>query len=215
MIAVITGDIINSRKMPDKMYWLERLKEILRQKPKISADEQSRAEIFRGDSFQWEWQKPEEVLKAALQIRAGLKALPLFHKNKMDVRLAIGIGAAGYTSSSVTESDGEAYHFSGHRLDETKKSGEKLAIKTIWQDFDEEMTVSFQLASAIMDDWTAASAETAWHLLTEEMVQSKLARKLNISQPAVNKRLSKSHLDAILHLEKHFRAKVKELHDHR
>ena len=63
MIAVITGDVINSRKVNAEI-WLPRLKEYF---SKITLDT-DKWEIYRGDSFQIEVET-EKALKNTIYIK--------------------------------------------------------------------------------------------------------------------------------------------------
>ena len=81
MISVLTGDIINSRKLPSDV-WMNGLKKILN----TIGPNPSRWEIYRGDEFQLEIDNPAEALQIAIQIKAYLKTL------RLDARMAIGIG---------------------------------------------------------------------------------------------------------------------------
>ena len=67
MIAVLTGDIINSRE-DQSPKWLIALKEGLNQYGKEPQD----WEIYRGDSFQLET-TPSKALQAAIHIKAAMK----------------------------------------------------------------------------------------------------------------------------------------------
>ena len=71
MIAVITGDIINSRELSPQ--WMATLKEALSALP----ERKSRWEIFRGDSFQVELPMTEALLNA-LYIKACIKKICSF-----------------------------------------------------------------------------------------------------------------------------------------
>ena len=92
MIAVITGDIIASRKLIDQNKWLSPLKNILSTWGNSPKD----WKLERGDFFQIEINNIDEALKKALQIKALIKNVkPIIENKKMstiDVRLAIGIG---------------------------------------------------------------------------------------------------------------------------
>lgn len=209
MIAVITGDIIASRKLPQRALWLKQLKDLLRKKSDFI--KVSRWEIYRGDSFQLELGNPSMALLTAFLIRSSLKAIPAFHQRKLDVRMAIGIGKKGYKGKNVNESDGQAYQFSGLLLDEIQDQEIKLALRSPWPLLDDEMNVSLQLASVIMDGWTQVSAETTRLLWLHENTQQKLARKLKVSQPAIHKRITKSHFNELNLLRLRFETQVKKL----
>ena len=102
MIAVITGDIINSRvgAVPQ---WLHPLKETLN----LYGTEPKDWELFRGDSFQLSL-VPGKALLAAIHIKAAVKQTKLH-----DVRMAIGLGEEKYGPAKITEANGSAYIRSG------------------------------------------------------------------------------------------------------
>jgi len=82
MTAIVTADIINSRKLPSA-YWITGLKDLLATFGKSP----SVWEIYRGDEFQLEIKNPEDALLAAFRIKAYLKTI------RLDARMSIGIGA--------------------------------------------------------------------------------------------------------------------------
>ena len=98
MIAVLTGDIINSRAS-EAPKWLQKLKGVLT----TYGDTPTQWELFRGDSFQLVTM-PQDALKAALHIKAVMK-----QNKKLDVRIAIGLGAETHRAQRITESNGPAY----------------------------------------------------------------------------------------------------------
>ncbi len=98
MISIITGDIINSRKLPSAK-WIDGLKELLNTK----GANPSGWEIYRGDEFQIEITNPEEALLTALQIKSYLKTL------KLDARMSIGFGDKTYSATKISESNGTAF----------------------------------------------------------------------------------------------------------
>ena len=207
-IAILTGDIVGSAKSAEKQIWLVRLKRAMKQLESLCILNKDNWEIYRGDSFQLSLEEPKQALRAVLVIRAALKALPLFEEMDMDVRISIGIGVRDFEGDRVSESDGPAYHYSGHGLDEIEKDERRLIIKSDWPDLDDEMRVNLSLAEVILSNWSAASAEVCWHLFREDITQKELAVKLGISQPAVNKRIARAHLEEILLLEQRFRNRV-------
>ena len=118
MIAVLTGDIINSKKGAIES-WLNILKETLHQ----YGDEPKNWSVFRGDSFQLSI-APEKALMAALHIKSTIKQTKL-----QDVRIAIGIGDEHYSSSKISEANGSAYVNSGECFESLKKQNHELSYK--------------------------------------------------------------------------------------
>src|SRR5690606_30888747 len=133
MIAVITGDIVNSKKQQPQN-WLKPLKEIFKQYGK----EPKNWEIYRGDSFQLEIAQAEESLRACLKIKSSIK-----QEKNLDVRMGIGLGNKNYTAKKINESNGEAFVNSGEAFEGLKKS--TLAIKSPWEDIDRQLNLYFEL----------------------------------------------------------------------
>jgi hypothetical protein len=208
MIAVLTGDIVSSRTIPNKGRWLKRLQEIVEKKSGMSKP--PKWGIFRGDGFQVELHEPGEALRVAILIRAGLRSMPAFSKLKLDARIGIGIGEKGYTGKSVNESDGQAYQWSGAILDSLKNQHNRLEIHTPWPTIDKPVNVALKLASSIIDDWSFAEAEIVWLKLSEGKTQDQMAKKLKISQPAVHKRYVAAHYQELSELISYFETAVSD-----
>jgi len=117
MIAVITGDIINSRggKASD---WLESLKNALNRYGNFPED----WDVYRGDSFQLKT-NIESSLEACLYIKACIKQF-----SALDVRMAIGIGNSKGPIGKITEEQGEAFYRSGECFENLKS--DHLAVNT-------------------------------------------------------------------------------------
>ncbi len=191
-IAIITGDIIGSRKS-DATKWLKNLKLILNEKGKSP----NNCEIFRGDMFQLEV-KPHEALQTAIEIKASIKR----NKN-LDVRIAIGIGKQQFRTGRISESNGEAYTNSGICFEKLKKR--RLAIKTPWEDFDKQWNLSLRLLSLTIDNWTSTSAKIITEAIKHsDLIQTELAKKLNRSQSTISESLNRAGYDEIKILQFYF-----------
>lgn len=206
MIAILTGDIVSSRRVPDKKRWLKRLKEIIEKKSGLA--KVPRWDVFRGDGFQLELSSPADALRIAILIRSGLKSLPELYNQGIDARIGIGIGRKEYVGKSISDSDGEAYQWSGSVLDSLKGEQSRLQMKSPWNELDLPMNIALQLASVIIDEWTSPEAEIMWLWLTEGKTQVEMARKLKITQPAVHKRAAGAHLREISNLLDYFQAAI-------
>ncbi|MFC3197882.1 hypothetical protein ACFOET_09680 [Parapedobacter deserti] len=194
MIAVITGDVVNSRKIADPEIWLSKLKTALNRlgkAPKVW-------EIIRGDSFQLEIGTANEALREALYIKATIKTIP-----GLDARMAIGIGAKTYEATKISEANGEAFVYSGRLFDQLKKN--TLAVKSPWQDVDRAVNICLELASLTMDRWTPNSAEMiVLSLEHPEKTQSELASMIQISQGRVSERQQRAGYEEIMKMEAYF-----------
>jgi len=199
MISIITGDIINSRKLPSNI-WLDGLKRILN----AHGLQPKNWEIFRGDAFQLEVSEPEEALRIAIQIKAFLKTV------KLDARMSIGIGDKTYDASKISESNGTAFVRSGESFDQLKKQKNTLTINSGNGDFDNEINLMLRLAQTFMNNWLVQSAEFVLTAIENPTLsQEEMGIKLKINQAAVSRRRKRAQFDLMLELENHYREKIK------
>lgn len=204
MFAVITGDIVKSRKIaPEDIDGvINSLKGVFRLINDRLLNNKGAFEIFRGDSFQGIIPYTEKALLVSLIIRAHLRSfIPSERKSAStrldkpiqnaysDSRVSLGIGNISYRAEKVIESQGEAFEKSGHLFDRLKKDDERLGIATPWPDIDREFEVECKLADAVIDRWTPNTAEAVFHYLLYNKNQNELAAVFKISQPALRKRL--------------------------
>lgn len=186
MIAVLTGDIVNSREV-NAQFWLSELKLELNNFGTESKD----WEIYRGDSFQL-MIPPLRALEAAVMIKARIKQF-----KELDVRIAIGLGEIDYEAERITESNGSAFRNSGECFESMKKSN--LEIRSPWNDFDEKMNLMLSLAALTMDHWSPASSQIIFEgFKFPELNQHELANRLNKkSQGTISEGLKRGGYDEI------------------
>ncbi len=203
MISIITGDIIKSRNTKSPEHWLKVLKDAL----SYLESDTNYWDIYRGDSFQIELKNSAESFMAAVYIKACIKTI-----KGLDVRLAIGVGNKSFEGKTVTESNGEAFLFSGETLETLKKEKQNLRIKTTNDSINEELNLYFKLALIPMDHWTKNSAEIVkLSIENPEALQETLGKTLGINQNAVSSRQKRAYLDTILELDKMYRQKLNQL----
>lgn len=200
MTSIITGDIINSRNIPDQKDWILPLKKLFNtygKSPKTW-------EIYRGDSFQIEIKEPGESLMAAIRIKACIKSI-----KGLDIRMAIGIGEKTYDAPKITESNGSAFINSGDTFESVAKSKKNIAIKSPWPDIDTELNLMIDLASIVMDNWTPSSAELVGLSIQNQMLsQKELGEKIGRTQSSVSERQTRAHYAEISELAYYFKKKI-------
>jgi predicted XRE-type DNA-binding protein len=200
MIAVITGDIINSRTLPEQ--WIATLKETLSTLP----EPKSKWDIFRGDSFQVELAAPDALLNT-IYIKAAIKTL-----KQADVRMAIGLGEKSIDAVNVAEANGEAFINSGEAFDTLKQNKANLALKTPWPRFDDDMNLSLRLALIAMDNWSQTSAQIVKYAIENRNTkQDKIAKIAGKSQSSISEALKRAHYSDIMDLESKYRTQVSQL----
>lgn len=201
MIAIITGDIINSQNANTEA-WITKLKNLLE---KWGASP-STWEIYRGDEFQLKC-NIDEVFWKFLSIKSLIKS-----QENLDVRMAIGIGEENFSSHKITESNGTAYIHSGRLLDEIKAEGHTVAIKTSNISVDRDLNILLKWASKDFDNWTMATSEIIHEvIMNSDITQEDLAKKFTISQSSISQRLKRANYELIVETNHYFKKKISEL----
>ena len=199
MVAIITGDIINSTETTPNV-WLTALKSILNRFGK----EPKHWEIYRGDSFQLEIE-PKAALKAAILIKASIKQF-----KPLDVRLAIGIGDKTYTSEKITESNGSAFINSGQCFEQLKKT--TLAIQSPFTDFDYRINLMLELGLLVMDHWKPKTSTILKYTLENpEDNQKAIAKQLHKAQSNISEGLKRGGYDEISKLLTYYESQIQTL----
>jgi len=199
MIAILTGDIINSAgyKTTDWMPILKNFLLNLGNTPGVW-------EIYRGDEFQIRIE-PEKALEVAIQIKALIKTI----KN-LDVRIGIGLGDEDFRGAGVSESNGSAYQRSGRTLNMLKKKKINLAIATEDPQLEDTLNLILKLGSDFMDGWSVVSAEIiVLALQNPGASQKEIADQLQIQQSAVSQRQKRARLDLVKDLLNYYHKNYK------
>ncbi|MCG2460777.1 SatD family protein [Flavobacteriaceae bacterium F89] len=190
MVAIITGDIINSDKQKVSV-WMEPLKRKLATVGESPTD----WEIYRGDEFQLRIQ-PQKALRTAIHIKALIKSI-----KGLDVRIAIGLGTETFKGTNVSQSNGTAYQYSGRTFETLKEQKINLAMASSDKSRDRTFNLILKLALDFMDDWSTFSAEiVAMVLESPEASQQEIAEQLHIQQSAVSQRQKRARLDLVMEL---------------
>jgi hypothetical protein len=124
LYAVITGDIVDSSKLPPEKR--QHLHKVMKEGSKalrkaFKKDVPMNVDIFRGDSWQMLVSDPSKSLRLGLFYRAYIKSC--MELSKVDTRMVIGVGTIDFIpGTKVSEGDGEAYRNSGKMLADISKS---------------------------------------------------------------------------------------------
>lgn len=203
MVAIITGDVINSEKV-DAKKWLSVLKEYFNTLGKSPSD----WAIYRGDEFQLRVGNIEVAFITAIHIKAKMKQF----KN-LDVRLSIGLGDEIVGSKNILESNGTAFVRSGRTFDDLRKNKTTMLVNTGIQEIDQELNLYIKLAlTGFMDRWSVASAEVV-SLILENMTisQEEIAKMAGMAQAAISQRLKRANFEVLMELNNMFVKKIKSL----
>jgi hypothetical protein len=201
MIAVITGDIINSRLAASPESYLSILKKEFSEAGKEGKD----WDIFRGDSFQLKVLAPEESLKEAIQVKAAIRTIPA-----LDVKIAIGIGDISFDADNISESSGKAFLRSGELLKNLDEEKITMGIATPLEQTDRELNLMIKLALTFMDRWTERMAETVFYSLkNENMTQTQLGEILKVRQNTVSELQRRAYFTQTKELISYYKNRIK------
>jgi hypothetical protein len=194
MIAVITGDIINSRegKASD---WLMSLKNALNRYGNSSED----WEVFRGDSFQLKT-NIESSLEACLYIKSCIKQF-----SALDVRMAIGIGNSKGPIGKITEEQGEAFYRSGECFENLKS--DHLAVNTGDEQQDTILNLMLDLGLLTFNAWSSVDSVTLKVILEHpDYTQKQIAELLKKAPSTISFTLQKVGYKEIQSLLKYYKS---------
>ncbi|MEX1192050.1 MAG: SatD family protein [Brumimicrobium sp.] len=196
MIAVITGDVINSRKGKVES-WIDALKEVLNQ----YGSEPENWEIYRGDSFQLSLDA-EKALLAAIHIKSTVK-----QTKAHDVRIAIGLGDEKYTASKITESNGSAYINSGECFEDMKK--QTLAIKSNNKMLDQSLNIMLSLSLLTTNNWSITVSKVIKTAIENpEKNQKSLAKILDKSQSSISEALKRGGFEEVMNMNEYYKNNI-------
>lgn len=183
LYAIITGDIVDSRSK-DIKEWMPVLESAL-------TDCSDKFDIFRGDSFQLMVELAQAV-EAMFYIKSRIRSL-----GHLDVRMGLGIGDVDYLDNHIKNSSGEAFVRSGEAFESLNK--DLIAVKSLWEDWDESSNILLGLCVEIANKWTVNMAETvAQSLRHPEANQQELAKMLQRKhQSQVSTELTKASWNKI------------------
>ncbi len=201
MIAILTGDIINSAAQPDSS-WMDPLKVFFNQNGSTPAT----WEIYRGDQFQLKV-PAADALKVAIQCKAIIRS-----HSELDVRIGIGIGEESHKAERISESNGTAYQRSGRTFGVLKKKKSTLMLSTGSSEFDETWNLILALGLNFMDHWSPVSAEiTALSLAHPNRSQMAFARQLDIKQSAISQRRKRARWKLVTSMLSHYEKQILNL----
>ena len=197
--AVISGELAEAKKV-DRQH-LGRIPEIIRSvfhevNERLPSSDKLVFEIIRMDEFLCLGENPAKALHSALLLASIFRYRSYVELGiRADLRLSIGIGPAELFNKQLRESDGTAFRLADEYLTKMRRN-QRLTINTTNPEINAELKVGCSFMDIIIHDWSDEQAEAFYHRLTG-LNQTRISELLQISQPAVNRRLKAAHYDVI------------------
>ncbi|SEM47130.1 hypothetical protein [Halomonas caseinilytica] len=183
-IAVLTGDIIDSRRIADSRRLHGVLDETLEH---LASHHDGRYERFRGDGFQLAMPNAATALDVAVALRAAL----VMHgeTQRWDARVAVAVGADTWQPDApLAAADGPVFVASGQGLDAMGDEAH-LTLALVDAPEDPGLALLIRYVDELIDGWSRHAAEITHLRLWHDASQQALADHLGIRQPSVHKRL--------------------------
>ncbi|XQW83912.1 MarR family transcriptional regulator [Thalassotalea piscium] len=187
MIAVLTGDLVNSTKMSNKIYTqvITDLKGLL-----VDAHNKYHAvgEIYRGDEFQIQFPEPIHAIKCTLLIKLALHLLRVSDK-PIQCTLSLAYGSHDILADKPNTSSGPVFVNSGRGLDKTPRGDMSVSVQ---QDNDNnELKLLTQFLNHLLNRLTRSQAELLYQYIENDFIEhQKMAELTKTSRQNISNRLA-------------------------
>lgn len=158
--------------------------------------------VIKGDYIECIFEKPKEVLRAALALKCYIKYImsgfgASLAAVKYGMRSSIGIGSMRIVNMERDIMDGEAIYCAGRNLSLLPKRQFAIAdIRTVEQNLSDILSMNYILIDEWINELSPKQAIVVYHKLLG-MSEMSIAKLYKLSQPAVNLRSKSAKWDMI------------------
>ncbi|MDO6427916.1 hypothetical protein Q4489_12880 [Thalassotalea sp. 1_MG-2023] len=187
MIAVLTGDLVNSSKMSTTTYSqvVDHLNDLLQDSQKKY---QASGEIYRGDEFQIHYPEPIDALKSTLLIKLALHIAQYVDK-PIQCTLSLAYGSYENYKNKPNTSSGPVYIASGRMLAKTPKGDLSLSVEQTASAA--QLTLLTTFLSHLINKLTKTQASLLYQYIESDFTEHrKLAKITNTSRQNISNRLA-------------------------
>ena len=209
--AVVAGELAPGSRISDKQ--LSKIPDLIRASFQtvnrlVEGKGKLSYEIIRMDEFLALSESPVHCLHSVIMLFSAFRFLSYKElKERLDLRISIGIGPVEFARDHLRESDGTAFRAATESNRNMKRS-QRIKIITPYENLNGELELSCKFMDILIHDWSDEQAEAMFLNLTGRN-QMEISQMLNISQPAVNRRLKAAHCDTINKFIKRFEGIIK------
>ena len=197
--AVVAGELAPGSKIPDMQ--LTKIPDLIRASFQtvnrlVEGKGKLSYEIIRMDEFLAMSESPFHCLRSVIMLFSAFRFLSYKELNvRLDLKISIGTGPVEFARDHLRESDGTAFR-AATEANRSMKRKQRIQIITPYDDLNAEFNLSCSFMDILIHDWSDEQAEAMLLNLTGKN-QMEISQMLNISQPAVNRRLKAAHFDTI------------------
>lgn len=196
MIAVLTGDIVNSTQLSESDYRLvtNNVKsscEVLKQRF------EAQWELYRGDGFQVSVPTPEKAMLCAIILKTSLRRM-FSDGEPVDITLSIGIGNQTIHSEKLGTSFGSAFLLSGHGLDHSPKGELTIHVDQKMAVLSNALSLTTRFISHFLSQLSKKQSEVLYYyVLMSYPEQQIIAELISTSRQNVSKHLNRAGAELI------------------
>ncbi len=197
--AVVAGELAPGSRISDKQ--LSKIPDLIRASFQtvnrlVEGSGKLSYEIIRMDEFLGLSESPIHCLRSVIMLFSAFRFLSHKELNeRIDLKMSIGIGPVEFATDHLRESDGTAFR-AATESNRNMKRNQRIHILTPYDALNEELELTCNFMDILIHDWSDEQAEAMFLNLTGRN-QMEISQMLNISQPAVNRRLKAAHFDMI------------------
>jgi len=197
--VILNGGVVDSRRLSADKY--SRIPDMIRKavgqvNASLTQSRDIELEIIRMDRFLGLITDKSSALRAALMLITAVKVSGTDEINELcNLKLVLATGAIEYRRNTLRESDGTAIRLAMEAFEKMGKS-QRLLIITGDKKTNEYFRVVCSFMDSIIQGWSQEQAE-ALFLSLQGSLQIDISKELNISQPAVNRRLKAAQWNAV------------------
>lgn len=197
--AVIAGELAPGSRVSDEKF--SKIPDLIRASFQavnrlVPEEGKLRYEIIRMDEFLALSESPIHSIRSVIMLFSTFRFLSYRElSERLELKICEGIGPVEFAQDHLRESDGTAFRTASTGIGLMKRN-QRLSILTP----DDALNAEFDLTCSFMDimihDWSDEQAEAMFLNLTGKN-QMEISQMLEISQPAVNRRLKAAHFDTV------------------
>jgi len=187
MIAVLTGDIVNSTKMSNETYSevIHNLKGFLRE---VKQKYHAIGEVYRGDEFQIQYPDPIDALKSTLLIKLALH-LAKFSPKPIQCTLSLAYGRYDIYDKKPNTSSGPVFIESGRGLEKAQRG--ELLLSFEQNPHLNDIKLLNQFLNHLLNKLTKTQAELLYQYIESDFAEhKKLADLTGTTRQNISNRLA-------------------------
>jgi len=204
--AVVAGELAPGSKVSDEQF--SKIPDLIRASFQavnrlVPGSGKISYEIIRMDEFLGLSESPANCMRSVIMLFSAFRFLSYKElKERLDLKICIGIGPVEFAQDHLRESDGTAFRTATDGNSKMKRN-QRISIITPDKKLNDEFNLTCSFMDILIHDWSDEQAEAMFLNLTGKN-QMEISQMLNISQPAVNRRLKAAHSDTINKFIKRF-----------